>query len=235
VAARDLDISAERDAAEWQYMMQHNTGSEMESDFWLICDAEQQPIGYWCVQHGGFGTGLNISETSRLNPLMAQAALVHMKVLAQTRNKPYIRMYIPEKSALIRTAAAMGAAFKGRYAWQMHIPDVARLLRKIAPALERRIATSTFAGLTQSVVINLYKETFAMRFEGGKVISVESQGFTDEGEIWIPPLLFAPLVLGWRTRQQLTDIYPDFRVWGLSQPLVDVLFPPMDSYIYTIY
>ncbi|HEX2907065.1 MAG TPA: hypothetical protein VHO69_09415 [Phototrophicaceae bacterium] len=59
-------------------------------------------------------------------------------------------------------------------------------------ALERRIAASAFAGLTQSVIINLYKETFALNFAAGKVTSVESQGFTDAGEIRIPPLVFAP-------------------------------------------
>jgi hypothetical protein len=234
-AARDLDISARRDADEWTYMLQYTAESETASDFWLALDAAGQPAAYYVVQHYGFGVGLNISEVSRMNHSVAQAALCHMKTLAAERGKPYIRMYVPEKSTLIQTAAAMGASFQGRYAWQIHIPSVPRLLRAIAPVLERRLADSPFAGLTQTVILNLYKETFALRFEGGRLLQAESCGFTDEGEIRIPPLLFAPLVLGWRTRQELADIYPDFNVWGQSRPLVDVLFPKLDSYIYTIY
>jgi hypothetical protein len=216
-------------------MLQHTANSETASDFWLALDAKQQPVAYYVVQHYGFGEGLNISEVSRLSHTVAQAALCHMKTLAAERSKPYIRMYVPEKSMLTQTAAAMGASFQGRYAWQIHIPNVPRLLRAIAPVLEQRLSDSAFAGLTQTMMLNLYKETFALRFEGGRLSQVESAGFTDGGEIRIPPLLFAPLVLGWRTRQELADIYPDFSVWGQSSPLLDVLFPKMDAYIYTIY
>lgn len=234
-AACDLDVSARRDADEWDYLLRHTAGSEMASDVWLAQDAAGHPAAYYVVQHHGFGVGLNISEVSHMSHTVVQAALCHMKTLAAERNKPYIRMYVSEKHMLIQTAAAMGASFQGRYAWQIHIPNVPRLLRAIAPVLERRLAESAFAGLTQTVILNLYKETFALRFEGGRLLQVESAGFTDEGEIRIPPLLFAPLVLGWRTRQELADIYPDFNVWGHSRPLVDVLFPKLDSYLYTIY
>jgi hypothetical protein len=101
--------------------------------------------------------------------------------------------------------------------------------------LEGRLAESMYAGLTETLQLNLFKEAFALRFEGGKLTAVDSLGYVEGGEVRIPPLLFAPLVLGWRTRAELAHIYPDFSVWGNSQPLIDVLFPKMEAHIYTIY
>jgi hypothetical protein len=41
-------------------------------------------------------------------------------------------------------------------------------------------------------------------------------------------------VLGYRSREELRQCYPDVGIWGQSQYLVDVLFPKMEAYIYTI-
>ncbi len=232
---RDLAISACRDEAEWRYLFEHTDNSEMEMENWVVVDAEGRIAGYWRVQKYGFGTGLNINECSEMDHAAAAAVLGYLKTQAEERAKPYIRLIMHDQSNLIKLAQTRGAHSEGRYAWQIHIPDVPRLLLRIAPVLERRLANSAFAELTQTVILNLYKTTFRLQFEGGKLRAVDAMGFSDEGEIRIPPLLFAPLVLGWRTWRGLRANYPDVRVEGMAQALMDVLFPKMDAFIYTIY
>jgi hypothetical protein len=155
--------------------------------------------------------------------------------LAVERSKPDIRLNLPSTSDLVRAALCWGAHDLGTYALQIHVVDVARLLRKLAPVLERRIAASPFAGLSQDISIDLYREAFELRFERGRLLTVNAVGFSDKGDIHIPPLLFAPLVLGYRSREELTRTYPDVRIWGQAQHLVDVLFPKLESFIFTIY
>ncbi|MFN8529829.1 MAG: hypothetical protein U0670_14585 [Anaerolineae bacterium] len=85
------------------------------------------------------------------------------------------------------------------------------------------------------MIFNLYREAFALHFANGTLTRVDSLGFSDQGAIRIPPLLFAPLMLGWKSRAELSDIYPDFSIGGAMHALVDVLFPSMSSFIYSIY
>ncbi|MBK8026621.1 MAG: hypothetical protein IPK19_35840 [Chloroflexi bacterium] len=173
---------------------------------------------------------------SRLDHASARALLPILKSQAVARSKPYIRLIVPDGTPLIRTAADFGARDTGRYQWQLHVPDTAHLLRTIAPVLEQRIAGSMFAGLTDTLTICLYRETVVLRFESGKLASVETTPVPiNDGAICIPPLLFPLLVFGWRTRAELAERYPDFLVWERRNTLIDVLFPRMTSSLSTLY
>lgn len=234
-AACSLNIHAVRSAAVWRYLIEHEPHTGSASETWLVLDESGGIAGYWRMEKFGFGEGLIVSDASRLSHPAALAVLRKVKALAAERGKPYIRLASADSSPLIHAAKAWGAQNTGRYAWQIHIPDPARLLRAIAPVLEARIAASSFAGLSQTLHLNLYRESFDLRFEKGRLAAVEAVGFSDEGEIRLPPPLLAPLVLGWRSRDELRQSHPDVSIWGQSAYLIDVLFPKMESFIYTTY
>ncbi len=104
------------------------------------------------------------------------------------------------------------------------------------PLFERRIAASPFAGLTQKVRINLYRQAYEMIFENGTITAVNSIGFQDwAGMICIPPDAFTQLVMGYRTAEELREIFPDMMAWGESRNLLAVLFPKTNAYIHMIY
>jgi predicted acetyltransferase len=233
-AAKTLNISALRSADIWRFMLECTAGTDMEAEIWLMLKGDT-PVGYWRVMRHGFGTGLIVSDTSRLSHDATTTLLHHLKTVAVERGKPNIRFNLPENHDLLRTARAWGATNPGTYAWQIHLVDVGRLLRKLTPVLERRINASPFNGLSQKVIVNLYREAFELHFEGGKLLAVNNIGFSDGGEIRIPPMQFTQLVLGYRTHEELRQNYPDVAVWGQARALVDVLFPKMDSFIYSIY
>lgn len=232
-AASPLDLSAERDAATWRYLLEHAAGTATEAETWLLLDNAHHPVGYWRISRYGFGEGLIVSEASRLSVTAANALLVWLKQAALERHKPYIRFNLPASSDLIRIAQGYGAHDNGAYHWQIHVVDAARLLRQLTPVLESRLAASPFAGLNQRVYLNLYREAVELYFDHGqlrKVTTVPAQG-----AIRLPPNLLAPLVLGYRTRADLAAVYPDVSISGESQFLIDVLFPRMESFIYTNY
>ena len=226
-AARSLNVSTLRDADTWRFMLEHTAGTDLEGEIWLILDAVAQPIAYWRIASHGFGTGLIVSETSRLNIDAAHALLHQLKALAILRDKPGIRFNLPVTNDLLHVARTFGAQDRGTYAWQIHLVDVARLLRKLAPVLECRIDASLFAGFSQKVNLNLYRETFELHFERGKLLAVNNIGFREFDEIRIPPLLLAPLIFGYRSREELCYSHPDVSIGGQSQLLIDTLFPKL--------
>lgn len=231
-----LDIHAVRDEASWCFLLEHTSLSAAAAETWIVLDAGGTPAGYFRIEQYGFGPGLTVGEASTMSHPAAMAVLGHLKTLAHERGKADIRLSCSDTCPLVPTAKAWGATGGDRYAWQIHLPDVGRLLRKIAPVLERRIAASPFAGLTETVSLNLFRETHTLCFEGGTITAVESVGATDWANgLSIPPLLLAPLVLGYRSREELRACYPDMSIWGQSQYLIDVLFPKMTSFVYCAY
>ena len=231
----NLNISTLRSADIWRFMLENTVGTDVEGETWLMLDDANQPTGYFRLMRHGFGEGLIVSETSRLNNESAKGLLGWLKATALERNKPYVRLNLPVNNDLLTAARGFGAHDSGGYAWQIYIPDVAGLLRNLSPVLERRIAGSPFAGLSRKIILNLYREAFEIEFEGGKLLGVNTIGFSDDGAIRLPPNLLAPLVLGYHSHRELRQMYPDVAIWGEFQPLVDVLFPKMESFIYTNY
>ena len=234
-AAAELAIHAARDEATWRYLLAHTGGTEMEQDRWIAQDADGRIAGYLFVPRHHFGQELVASEVSRLGFDAALAALDHLKELAIEREKPGIRLNLPAGCTLMRLARSLGAHDMGTYAWQIHVPDRAALLRALAPVLERRIARSPFAGLTRDVRLGLYRETLALRFVEGKLTGVSDEGMSDDAIVRLPPLQFTPLVLGYRTAGELRASYPDVSIASPWRLLVDTLFPKVSSFIYTNY
>jgi len=234
-AAGDLTISTVRVEAIWRYLLGPSLHTETSAETWLIADAEGMALGYLRIPQRGFGEGIIVNEASRMSVPTALFALAKVKELAQQRNKPYIRICLAAGNTLVGVARNHGAHALGTYAWQIHLPDIGRLLRKLAPILECRLASSALAGLTQDICLSLYRQGFELRFVRGRLTAVEPLSSGDRGSIRLPPLLAAPLLLGYRCWDELAQAHHDMSVRDDCRYLVDVLFPKVPSFIYTIY
>lgn len=234
-AAQHLTIHTVRDETIWRYLLTHTDGTDTGCENWLIQDADGQIVGYVRLPEHHFGQELVVSEVSRLGFDAALATLQHLKALVGERDKPGIRLNLPADCTLMCLARSLGAHDLGTYAWQIHVPDLNALLRALAPVLERRIAESPFAGLTRDVRLNLYRETLELRFVAGRLTEIAPLGFTGGEPIRFPPLQFIPLVMGYRTVEELRAAHPDVSVAPAWRLLVDTLFPKVASFIYTIY
>jgi hypothetical protein len=237
-AARDLTIHTLRDEGTWHYLQTRADGTVTERERWMIQDPEGEDAGYMSVQRHPFGEELTIDETARLGFEAALATLQHARKLAVEREKPGIRLNLPPNATLTRLAQSLEAHDAGTYAWQIHVPDVVALLRALSPVLEHRIADSPFAGLTQKIQLNLYRERVALNFESGHLGQVaRAESDTSAGDVILrcPPRPFIPLVLGHRTWRDLQAAYPDVLVPPLWRLLADTLFPTVTSFLYSPY
>src|SRR5512133_1049427 len=237
VANRDLNISAVRELEVWRYQIEHKAEADSGAYALLMVDPSGKLAGYVRLKSFGVGSGLIVCEASHFAYNDIPALFRRLKEIAVECGKdPYIRFALPPSAVLTQAAKAWGAQFDGYYAWQIHIPDVARLLRTMIPLFERRIAASPFAGMTQNVRLNLYRQAYEMVFEKGIITAVNAIGFQNwAGMIGIPPDAFTQLVMGYRTAEELRDIFPDLMAWGGSRNLLAVLFPKTNAYIHMIY
>jgi hypothetical protein len=207
----------------------------MECETVVIENAAGEIAGYMRLPASHFGDELTVSEASRLRHEAALAALAHLKTLAEERNKPGVRLNVAASSSLVQAARPLTVHDGHTYAWQICVPDMAALLRALAPVLERRIAGSPFAGLTQEIPLCLYRETIALRFSGGRLTEVANLGFQERGAICFPPLQFIPIALGYRSWDEQKRVYPDVSVAPAWRLLVQTLFPRVSAFLYTIY
>jgi predicted N-acetyltransferase YhbS len=235
-AVQDLAIHAARDEAIWRYLLTYAQDTATACERWIVHHTDGQAVGYVGVQRYPFGDELTASEVSHLGFEAALAVLHHLKKLAVEREKPGLRLNLPAHSPLMQAARALDAHDLGTYAWQIHVPNMAALLRALGPVLERRLAASPFAGITRDLQLNLYRQSLVLRFEDGRLREV-ADGRLARGKVILrcPPLQFIPLVLGHRTWKTLRSAYPDVSVPPVWRLLVDTLFPRVRSFLYTIY
>ncbi len=119
------------------------------------------------------------------------------------------------------------------YGWYIRVPDLAALLRGIAPVLEDRLAKSTMAGHSGELRINEYTSYLQIAFQDGKIRDVQEFPGTGETE-WppaFPPRTFLQLVFGFRSLDELRTMYPDCWALGDAVVLLNALFPKQPSFV----
>jgi len=140
--------------------------------------------------------------------------------------------YVDPLSELL---VGLGADQSLPYGWQVKIVDNVKLLEKIAPLLESRLAGTKFSGLSERLNLNFRRFSVDLIFESGRVASVSLSSDCSDRTIGLNPCVFPQLLLGYRCREELEHAYPDVRVAPSHRMLVDALFPKGPSYIHHVY
>jgi hypothetical protein len=120
------------------------------------------------------------------------------------------------------------------YAWYVRVPDLARLVRTIAPALERRLAESSAAGYTGELKLNFYRSGLRLGFEQGRLVAADdfrAEGWRPEYNAGFPPLVFLQLLFGRRSLAELRHAFPDVWADDTGRPLLEALFPAKPSWV----
>ena len=195
--------------------------------------ATSLPAGYISAVPAGDGSAIMVSEAGVTRHDVAMAVLRLLK--AQGAGQVIVTS--PAQGTLARVAASLGAPIPRAYQWLLRLNGLARFLTAIGPVLERRLAASTFAGLTGAYCLNNYHEAVNLAFENGRLAGVTPLGFreasndSDGGDFQLPPSALLRLMLGYRTCEQLRDAWPDIVIRPGLEPLLEALFPPMSSHL----
>jgi hypothetical protein len=115
--------------------------------------------------------------------------------------------------------------------WYIRVPDLVGFIQRIAPVLERRLASSAQAGYTSDLAIDFYRGGLRLAFDGGKLAVVEDWQWPlwGKSKIGFPPLVFLQLLFGYRSLHELRSLYPDVWAEGEAAPVLDALFPKRQS------
>lgn len=224
-AMAPLDLITQRDAAYWRFLLEW-----ARYPAWLV-ERGGEAVGYLVIQPGSRGP--RVFESSLRDHAAALAALHHLRAQATAE----IQIVAPPTDALLQLAQSLGSTPLPGDQWLIRLRDPASFLAALGPAFERRLATSSYAGLTADLILNLFRRACRLRFTDGKLTEVQDIGFVDAslgadgGDLCIPPDAFVRLVFGYRSLSELRDAWPDIVVKPARRHLWEVLFPPMHAYL----
>ncbi len=145
----------------------------------------------------------------------------------------------PDHPAFIFDDGALGQPPERQYGWYVRVPDVAAFLRKITPALERRIGESLHEGFTGDLVLRFDRDTVKVTFEDGKITDVATHSAAHRNAAssgWrtatarFPGTSFLPVLFGMRSVGETLLAHTDANAGSKSdQHLLETLFPKRSS------
>jgi hypothetical protein len=126
------------------------------------------------------------------------------------------------------------------YAWYVRVPDLPAFLRLIAPALERRLAASPFAGHSGELTLSFYRSGVQLSFEQGRLTSATHwqpahDARNPHADANFPDHTFLHLLFGHRSLDEIEHIFRD--CWAKedsTRELVKALFPKRASHVWPI-
>jgi len=135
---------------------------------------------------------------------------------------------------------ALGDALPFRpepYAWYIRVPDVPAFIRRIAPALEKRLADSIAVGYSGELKISFYQDGLRLLFENGFLKEVESwkPKSGEEESAAFPDLTFTQLLFGYRSFDELHHAFADC-LWSNNDArvMLNILFPKRLSDVFPV-
>jgi hypothetical protein len=130
--------------------------------------------------------------------------------------------------------AELTADIEPPYAWYVRVPDLPRLIRRIAPALERRLAASSASGYTGELTLDFYRSGLRLVFDQGLLTDAadfRAEGWDPEYQAGFPPLVFLQLLFGRRSLAELRYAFPDVWANQIARPLLEALFPARPAWV----
>jgi len=127
---------------------------------------------------------------------------------------------------------------RSSYAWYLRVPDLAKFLVHISPALNTRLENSLLCSYTGAISLSFYRSGLKLTFQDGKLVAAENlegKGLKDCNAEFTG-LTFLQLVFGWRTLAELRHAFTDVLVNGTDETrlLLETLFPKRASNLWPI-
>jgi len=230
-----------RDEAAWRYELTHRPGALSERHVLVIerrGPSASEPIGF--VVHGprlrlgspSISAFALAPGESWLTP--TAAVLAHLDAWARVHPDgpgSGVRLYLTEGHPARRSAATGLTEWRvGGYGYYVRMTDPARVLTAVRSVLEDRLARSPAVGHTGELLIDHYTGQLRLRFDGGRLVVVETDGPRVEGsppaDLSLPSEELVHLILGNRTVGELEATVADCLLGTDTGALLgDVLFP----------
>ena len=245
-------VSAQIDANYWRWLMEGQNPDAGEGwNTWMIVragDDRAAPVGYLLTNRRRHGDRLGVIgmalEPGVALPTLLPSLLRALQALALAM--PPFRPHQPEVAARISfglfgshplydaLGAGLTADVEPPYAWYVRVPDLPRLIRRIAPALERRLANSSASGYTGELTLNFFRSGLRLVFDQGQLTDAadfRGEGWNPHYNAGFPPLVFLQLLFGRRSLAELCYAFPDIYADQIGRSLLEALFPARPSWV----
>ena len=223
-----------RDEGIWKMQMETGMISEYKYEGYVV-EENGEMAAYFRISENPADKELFLREITDVDQTTAQSILRFLKDTGKQRGLEALVATISYHEPFAEHMLAIGGSQPPPYAWQMQVPDYAKLFHKMKPLFENRLASSTYRHLAEKLSFNFYRHTVQMTIADGAITDIQRLETNEDRAMRFNPLVFTQLLLGHRNREELQTIYPDFLVRPSHKHLVDVLFPKMPSYIHTEY
>ena len=233
---RDLAITCLRDETYWRFLVHEALHVSSSALYVLVETASDRVIGYVGLRDRHWGPWLAAVELALAKGVsyleVTPALLRAMRALADTDfARPIdpsrqLAFWLGREHPIYNIVKRYGGSVRTPYAWYLRVPDLPGFIRRIAPALERRLAASSVAGYSGELSLSFYREPgVRMKWERGRLVET---GIVEPGEdsnAAFPPLVFLKLLFGYRTLEELRYAFPDVWAWGECWTVLEALFP----------
>lgn len=239
-------VSTPIDAPYWRFgALEANPAADVFPQVSIIEEASGAAVGYTFTGQRAFEGMLDVYGLW-LRPGLWLAALpavlrAYTKLGEQARergDKQPLRLLafaLPQGHPALAALPALvnTPPFNQPYAWYVRAPDLPALLRTLAPALERRVAASPFAGYTGALALDFYRGGLRMVWRDGRLAEVGDwqKPIWGDGDAGFPPGIFLQLLFGYRDLAELRHAFPDVWTKGEARALLPTLFPRRASWV----
>lgn len=210
----------------------------------LVEDRDGAVVGYiltgWRVWDGMFdifGIWLRAGMWLNALPSVTRACWrLGEEIQAQTNEPPLraLTFAVPQNHPVVAALRVITRPqpFEAPYAWYVRVADLPALLNTLAPALERRLAESPFAGYSGELTLDFYRGGLRMIWIDGALAGVGDwmKPTWGKGSAGFPPGVFLQLLFGYRDLRELRHAFPDVWADGDAKGLLPALFSRRNSW-----
>jgi GNAT superfamily N-acetyltransferase len=217
-------------------------------NFQMIVDAAGQTVGFVATDARRRSNGLGVWLLEFVQGVNVQTAMpsvlralhtygLHME-LARPDVPPLseIGLYIGTTHPVHEVLGDdLDRAKEPPYAWYVRVKDLPAFLMHIAPALEKRLATSPVVGHTGEIQLDFYRGGLRMVFEQGRLAAAEHWRvplYDSNASGGFPPPVFLQVLFGHRSIEALRQAFPDVWVSDEARPVLKALFPTRPSFVF---
>ena len=241
-AAQRSRVACVRDETQWRYELFGKRALNVNRLEWYIFeDAAGEPVGVAGCSPRLWGTTLGV-QALELRPgaswlaapsiLRWARATGEAKAAAETKTLGKVYFGLGAGHPFYKVTRERLPEERPSYAWYLRVPDLPAFVRRIAPALERRLAQSVAPSHTGELKLSFFRDGLRLVFDAGRMTAVEpwTPSHDDSGAAGFPGLTFLQVLFGYRSVDELQAAFPDCWVAGDDpRALLEALFPKQAS------
>ena len=208
-------VSAVKDKDQWDYIQNRAHPKSFASrDLAIIEDQKHKPVGYIAYKYYEEDNRTTLyhyeleSDASwvKITPFLLRTFKNHFEKIE--KELKIIYFFFGYQHPSYDAVPHLFSEINSTYTWYIRVEDIPAFLNTIKPVLERRIANSTLRGYTGELKLCFYTDGVAMRFDQGKITSIEKWIYTrqtDEGDAKFPYLSFLHLLFGHKSFAEISN------------------------------